>query len=79
VKGYGCECTCSSGIDSRGDSFSLYKPVAELRGPVFQPSLTRDNFETDSAMGISVFTDDRSMCTFTTDEEVSELCVYIIT
>jgi len=39
---------------------------------MFQPSLKRDDFDTDSAMGVSIFTDDRSMCTFATDEEVSE-------
>ena len=39
---------------------------------MFQPSLTRDDFDTDSAMGVSIFMDDRSMCTFATDEEVSE-------
>ena len=53
-------------------SFSLYKPIAEVRGPVFQASLTRCDFDTDSAMGVSIITDDRSMCTFSIDEEVSE-------
>ena len=52
--------------------FSLQEPITELRGAVFQPSLTRDDFDTDSAMGVSIFTDDRGMCTFATDEEVRE-------
>ena len=39
---------------------------------MFQPALTRQDFDTDSAMGGSIFTDDKSMCTFATDEEVSE-------
>ena len=58
-------------------SFSLYEPTAELKGPVVQASLTTDDFDTDSAMGISIFTDDRSMCTFATDEKVSEfVCIH---
>ena len=58
-------------------SFSLYEPTAELKGPVVQASLTTDDFDTDSAMGISIFTDDRSTYTFATDEEVSEfVCIY---
>ena len=43
---------------------------------MFQPSLAKDDFDADSAMGISIFTDDRSTCTFATDEEVSEF-VYV--
>ena len=43
---------------------------------MFQPALTRQDFDTDSAMGGSIFTDDKSMCTFATDEEVSEFCVH---
>ena len=44
---------------------------------MFQPSLTRDGFNTDSAMGVTIFMDDRSMCTFSTDEEVSEfVCIH---
>ena len=39
---------------------------------MFQPALTRPDFGADSAMGDSIFTDDKSMCTFATDEEVSE-------
>ena len=39
---------------------------------MFQASLTRCDFDTDSAMGVSIITDDRSMCTFSIDEEVSE-------
>ena len=38
---------------------------------MFQLALTRQDFDTDSAMGGSIFTDDKSMCTFSTDEEVS--------
>ena len=45
---------------------------------MFQPALTRHDFDTDSAMGGSIFTDDKSMCTFATDEEVSEF-VYMNT
>ena len=56
--------------------FSPKEPVAELRVPMFQLSLTRDDLDTDSAMGVSIFMDDRSMCTFATDEEVSEfVCI----
>ena len=33
----------------------------------------------DSAIGSSIFMDDRSMCTFATDEEVSEfVCIHYI-
>jgi len=57
--------------------FSPKEPVAELRVPMFQLSLTRDDLDTDSAMGVSIFMDDRSMCTFATEEEVSEfVCVH---
>ena len=46
---------------------------------MFQPSLTRDDFDTDSAMGVSIFTDDKSVCTFSGDEEVSEVAyTYIV-
>ena len=56
---------------------SLYEPIAELKGPLSQVSLTSNDFDTDSAMGISIFTDDRSTYTFATDEEVSEfVCIY---
>ena len=41
---------------------------------MFQPALTRQDFDTDSAIGVSILTDDKSMGTFATDEEVSE-CV----
>ena len=47
--------------------------MGELRGPVFQPALTSHDFDTDSAMGVSIFTDDKSVYTFSDDEEVSEL------
>ena len=58
-------------------SFSLYEPIAELKGPLSQVSLTSDDSDTDSAMGVSIFMDDRSMCTFATDEEVSEfVCIH---
>ena len=44
---------------------------------MFRPSLTTDNFDTDSAMGVSILTDDRSVCTFASDEEVSEfVCMH---
>ena len=39
---------------------------------MFQPALTRHDFDVDSAMGGSILTDDKSRCTFVTDEEVSE-------
>ena len=54
---------------------SLYEPVAELKSSVFQPELTRHDFDADSGMGTSTITedsmDDRSTCIFT-NEEVSE-------
>ena len=46
--------------------------MGELRGAVFQPALTSHDFDTDSAMGVSILTDYKSMCTFSDDEEVSE-------
>lgn len=34
--------------------------------------MTRDDIDADSAMGISITTDNKSIYTFATDEEVSE-------
>ena len=42
---------------------------------MFQAALTTHNIDADSAMGISIITDDRSSW-FSDDEEVSE-CVYV--
>ena len=39
--------------------------------------LTPHDTDADSAMGVSIITDDRSSCWFSDDEEVSEcVCVY---
>lgn len=48
--------------------FSFEVPVAELRAPVFQPSLMRHDSDTDSGIGFS--TDDRSS---SCGEEVSKV------
>ena len=39
---------------------------------MFQAALTVPDIDTDSAMGTSFITDDRSSCRFSDDEEVSE-------
>ena len=56
---------------------SLLESVAELKCPVFQTALTLHDIDSDSAMGTSIVTDDRSSSRFSDDEEVSEF-VYII-
>jgi len=72
-----CESTCSVVFTEVMIYFFPKEPVAELRVPMFQLSLTGDDLDTDSAMGVSIFMDDRSMCTFATEEEVSEfVCVH---
>ena len=38
---------------------------------MFQASLTVHNTDADSAMGVSIITDDRSSCWLSDDEEVS--------
>ena len=49
----------------------------ELRDPVFQAAPTIHNIDADSAMGTSIVTDDRSSCTVSDGDEVSE-CVYVL-
>ena len=44
---------------------------------MFQAALTTHDIDADSAVGVSIITDDRSSCRFSDDGEVSE-CVYII-
>ena len=39
---------------------------------MFQAALTTHDIDADSAMGTSIVTDDRSSCSFSDDEEVSE-------
>ena len=39
---------------------------------MFQAALTTHDIDVDSAMGTSIITDDRSLCRFSDDEEVSE-------
>ena len=43
---------------------------------MLQAALKIHDIDTDSAMGVSIITDDRSSCRFSDDEEVSE-CVYV--
>ena len=80
MKGRGCESTCSSGIHLRDDFLFPLEPSAELRGPAFQALLARVEVVRDSGIFTddrSSFMDDRSMCTFATDQEVSEfVCVH---
>ena len=38
---------------------------------MFQAGLTTHDIDADSAMGVSIITDDRSSCRFSDDEEVS--------
>ena len=54
--------------------------MAELRVQVFQAALqTAHDIDADSAMGISIVTDDNNLCRFSDDEEVSGwVCMYII-
>ena len=51
---------------------SILEFFAELRASVFQAALTIHDIDADSAMGVSIITDDRSSCMFSDDEEVSE-------
>ena len=64
-----------SGSINLWHDFSVLESVAELRVPVLQAALTTHNIDADSAMGVSIITDDKSSCRFSDDEEVSE-CVY---
>ena len=43
---------------------------------MFQAALTTRDIDADSAMGVSIITDDRSSCMFSDDEEVSEYIPY---
>ena len=49
----------------------ILESVAELRVPEFQAALTVHDIDADSAMGVSIITDDRRSCTFSDDKEVS--------
>ena len=43
----------------------------ELRVQVLQAALTEHDIDADSAIGVSIITDDRSSCMFSDNEEVS--------